>query len=72
MYGTAELKNNIKGISSIKKGDIGFITAYLPKNKIFSIYFKKGMWITFEDWELNKFNKHFKYNIFDTNNIEKK
>ena len=42
----------------IKKGDAGIITAYLPEDNTFGIFFGDGKWYTFKDpeeWFLNNF-----------------
>jgi hypothetical protein len=56
-HGTATAKNEIAGI--IKKGDVGIITAYLPNDNIFAIFFGDKKWHTFhdkEEWFLNNFD----------------
>lgn len=35
----------------IQKGDIGTITAYLPEENIFAIWFGPRRWVTFEENE---------------------
>jgi hypothetical protein len=55
-HGTAIAKKNIGEL--IKKDDGGIITAYLPEQDIFAIYFGKDKWFTFhenEKWLKNNF-----------------
>lgn len=55
-HGTAIAKEDIGEI--IKKGDKGIITAYLPEDNTFAIFFGDGKWYTFKDpeeWFLNNF-----------------
>lgn len=55
-HGTAIAKEDIGGL--VKRGDTGILTAYLPEDKIFAVFFGDGKWYTFnesEEWFLNNF-----------------
>ncbi len=55
-HGTAIAKKDIGEL--IKKGETGIITAYLPKDNIFAVFFGDKKWYTFndpEEWFLNNF-----------------
>jgi hypothetical protein len=55
-HGIAIAKNDIGEF--IKKDDTGIITAYLPEENIFAIFFGLKKWHTFndpEDWFKNNF-----------------
>lgn len=64
IHGNAEI---IKEINHFPHpvGTKGQITAFIPKNKLFSVYFEDGLWITLEDWTLDAFKSHFKYELFN-------
>jgi len=64
IHGEAEI---IKEINHLPHpvGTKGKITAFIPKNKLFSIYLEDKMWITLEDWTLDEFKSHFKYHLYD-------
>lgn len=56
-HGTAIAKEDINEI--IKKGNGGIITAYLPDDNTFAIFFGDNKWYTFhetEEWFLNNFD----------------
>jgi len=46
--------------AGVKVGDKGIITAYLPNDKIFAIWFGPGKWITFQDEEEKIFLERIK------------
>jgi len=55
-HGTAIAKEDIGEI--IKKDDTGIITAYLPEDNTFAVFFSDSKWYTFkntEEWFLNNF-----------------
>ena len=65
IQGTFKLKRDASQFLK-KKGDTGFITAFRPQNRIFSVYFSvNGHWVTLDGWNINEFNAYFKYQIFD-------
>lgn len=45
-HGLAKAKEDMENIQ-IKKGDLGFITAYLPEMEKFAVMFPREKWITF-------------------------
>jgi hypothetical protein len=49
-HGTAIAKNDIEN-TNIKKDVGGIITAYLPLENIFAVFFGKDKWITFHNTE---------------------
>lgn len=55
IHGLATSKNDMDNIS-IKKGDTGLITAYLPDMEKFAVMFKENKWITFSMKEEEFFN----------------
>jgi hypothetical protein len=55
-HGTAIAKEDIGEL--IKKGETGIITAYLPEDNTFAVFFGDKKWCTFhdpEEWFLNNF-----------------
>lgn len=55
-HGTVIVKEDIGEF--IKKGDNGVLTAYLPEENIFAVYFGENNWCTFHDPE-EWFLEHF-------------
>lgn len=57
-----ELKNDLMGNNGvlIPSGQKGIVTAYMPEDRIFSVYFGPGKWITFKDESESDFNARFK------------
>lgn len=60
-HGTAVLE---KEIATLKVGDWGVITAYLPEMEKFAVYFTNGNWITFTMTE-NEFLSYFVVQLHD-------
>ena len=57
-HGTAIARKAFKEID-VKKGEEGIITAYLPEDDTFAVYFGGKKWITFKETEkefVNRFN----------------
>lgn len=55
-HGTAIAKMDIGEI--IREGEFGLITAYLPTDNTFAIFYQDNRWFTFkesEEWFLNHF-----------------
>jgi len=52
-HGMAKSKNNIPNHPEyiVKQGEVGLITAYLPDEKTFAIYFGDNRWFTFKNDE---------------------
>jgi len=48
---------NDLSMTGVKAMDKGIITAYLPEDRIFAIYFGLGKWITFQEEEEKSFLK---------------
>ena len=69
IYGEVEIIKKINNLP-YSVGLKGEITAFIPKIKLFSIYFENEIWITL-NWTIDKFNTHFKYQLFDKENIMK-
>jgi hypothetical protein len=46
--------------AGVKAMDKGVITAYLPEDKIFAIFFGTGKWITFQEEEEKSFLEKIK------------
>ena len=55
-HGTAIAKEDIGEI--IKKDEKGFVSAYLPEEEIFAVFFNEEKWITFKESE-EEFLKRF-------------
>ena len=56
-HGLAVAKNDIGTL--VKKDEEGIVTAYLPEDEKFAVWFSDDKWITFtgnENWFLEKFN----------------
>ncbi len=47
--GSAIAKENIGDL--VKKGDGGMLTAYLPEQETFAVYFGEKKWFTFKETE---------------------
>lgn len=56
-HGIAVARKDIGEV--IKKHDSGIITAYLPEQEIFAVFFKKHGWITFKEATEEWFLEHF-------------
>lgn len=61
-HGTATSNITIDGV--VSQGDQGIITAYLPDDNIFGVFFGEGRWHTFEMDEA-AFHKSFKVELND-------
>lgn len=68
-HGEVELKNDLMGKDGvlIPSGKKGIVTAYMPTDRIFAVYFGPGEWITFTDESELDFNARFKWikNLID-------
>lgn len=62
-HGTAVAKKDFGEL--VKKGDKGIITAYLPKDEIFAVFFGNGKWITFKQSE-QEFKENCKVKLNET------
>lgn len=56
-YGT--VINNKGKFKEIKDNSVGVITAYLPKDKVFAIFFNKENWFTFSGINEEQFKDMF-------------
>ena len=56
-HGLAIAKIDFESIS-VKAGDEGVITAYLPERKIFAVHFK-NIWVTFSEESEEQFREKF-------------
>ena len=57
-HGTATFKDEQYFKEFCAKNRMGIITAYLPENNKFAVFFGEGQWCTF-DWTEKKFLEHF-------------
>lgn len=56
-HGTAIAKKDVN--ETVKMGDTGIITAYLPGDETFAVFYGEGKWQTYhynEEWFLENFN----------------
>lgn len=56
-HGKATAKVAIEGL--IQEGESGVITAYLPDDRIFAVYFGEGRWFSFDGTSEQWFRNHF-------------
>jgi hypothetical protein len=47
------------GLDFLESEQTGLITAWLPEQKTFAVWFNKEQWITFEDWTEEQFREKF-------------
>ena len=60
-HGLATHKGNLE---FLEPEETGLVTAYLPEQNTFAVWFGEGKWITFEDWTEEKFLEQFDAFIF--------
>ena len=67
-YGVSALYKGLvthKGeLEFLEPGQTGLVTAYLPGQSIFAVWFGQDKWITFEDWTEEQFLENFDAFIF--------
>lgn len=57
------------GLEFLEEGESGLITAYLPEQKIFAVWFSQDKWITFKDWTEEEFNDKFHSFVVPINDL---